>query len=292
MTERLSDISARIDGIRQLSAVVNAMRGIAAARAQQARSQLVAVDSYAATIALAIGRTLPLVPAGRPTAARRSARSALVLFCAEQGFAGAFSERVLDAVGKDLSTSELFLIGTRGNAIAAERGVRAAWDSPMPSHSLGVPRLADRISEALYTRFARGAIDRLDAVFSQWQPGHGVQIERRRLFPLDMSGFSRPTNTGVPILNLSPEPLLIGLTADYVHAELCKTALHAFAAENEARMEAMASAHGQIERQLSALQATQRIVRQEEITAEIIELAAGETASRSNYARPSAPKRV
>ena len=65
MTERLADISARIDGIRQLGAVVNAMRGIAAARAQQARSQLIAVDSYAATIAVAIGRTLALVPSGR-----------------------------------------------------------------------------------------------------------------------------------------------------------------------------------------------------------------------------------
>jgi F-type H+-transporting ATPase subunit gamma len=280
MSERLSDVTARIDGIRQLSAVVNAMRGIAAARAQQARSQLLAVDSYAATIALAIGRTFPMVPVGRSVAARRSARPALVVFCAEQGFAGAFSERVLDAIGRDIATSELFLIGTRGHAIAAERGIHATWSSPVPSHSLGVPKLADRISEALYTRFAGGAIDRLDAVFSHWQPGHGVHVERRRLFPLDMSGFSRPANAGSPTLNLPPELLLTELTADYVHAQLCKAALHAFAAENEARMEAMASAYGQIGRQLSTLQATQRIVRQEEITAEIIELAAGETASR------------
>jgi F-type H+-transporting ATPase subunit gamma len=43
----------------------------------------------------------------------------------------------------------------------------------------------------------------------------------------------------------------------------------------------MAAAHNQIERQLSALRARQQNVRQEEITAEIIELAAGETASRS-----------
>lgn len=290
MTERLSDISLRIDGIRQLSAVVNAMRGIAAARAQQARNQLLAVDSHAATIALAIGRTLPLVPAGRSGAARRSSRPALVLFCAEQGFAGAFSERVLDAVSKDLSTSELFLIGTRGNAIAAERGVHAAWTSPMPSHSPGVPKLADRISDALYTRFASGAVDRLDVVFSQWQPGRGILIERRRLFPLDISGFSRPMNAGAPILNLAPEPLLIELTADYVHAQLCRTALHAFSAENEARMETMASAHSQIERQLSALLAAQRIVRQEEITAEIIELAAGETANRLEYALKNGPR--
>ena len=164
----------------------------------------------------------------------------------------------------------------------------------MPSHSPGIPKLADRISEALYDRFANGTIDRLDAVFSRWQPGRGVLIERRRLFPLDTSGFSRPADANPPILNLEPEPLMIELTADYVHAQLCKTALHAFAAENEARMEAMASAHSQIERQLAALQATQRIVRQGEITAEIIELAAGETASRSrqiNSTRtPTAPR--
>jgi F-type H+-transporting ATPase subunit gamma len=96
-----------------------------------------------------------------------------------------------------------------------------------------------------------------------------------------MSSFAHPSNGGAPVLNLSPEPLLIELAAGYVHAQLCKTALHAFAAENEARMEAMASAHHQIEHQLTELQSAQRIVRQEEITAEIIELAAGETASRS-----------
>ncbi len=279
MTERLADISARIDGIRQLGTVVNAMRGIAAARAQQARSQLLAVDSYAATIAAAIGRTLALASPPRPLGAHKAARSALVLFCAEQGFAGAFSERVFDAAGADLATPDLFLIGSRGAALAIERGVAVAWKGAMPSHAAGMPKLADRITEALYAKIATQGIDRLDAVFSQWRPGSSVRIERRRLFPVDMSAFPQPSDASAPLLNLSAETVLSGLTADYMHAQLCNVALHAFAAENEARMEAMAAAHNQIERQLAALQATQRVVRQEEITAEIIELAAGETAA-------------
>ena len=281
MTERLADIGLRIDGVRQLGAVVNAMRGIAAARAQQARGQLVAVDSYAATIAAAIGRALALIPSGHPGAVRRSTRPALVLFCAEQGFAGAFSERVLDAVGADLATSELFLIGTRGAGIAAERGIAAGWKSAMPSHSPGIPKLADRIADALYARIATGEIGRLDAVFSQWKAGHGTHVERRHLLPLDMTQFPRPPGDNSPLLNLEPAALLNELAAEYLHAQLCNAALHAFAAENEARMEAMASARSQIERQLAELQATERRIRQEEITAEIIELAAGETASRS-----------
>ncbi len=62
MSDRLADIGARIDGVRQLGAVVNAMRGIAAARAQQARGQVLAVDSYAASIAADVGRALALAP--------------------------------------------------------------------------------------------------------------------------------------------------------------------------------------------------------------------------------------
>jgi F-type H+-transporting ATPase subunit gamma len=204
-----------------------------------------------------------------------------VLFCAEQGFAGAFSERIFDAVGADLATSDLFLIGARGSAVAAERGVLARWKSALPSHSDGVPKLADRVAEALYSRIATGEIDRLDAIFSEWQPGHGTHVNRRRLVPFDMAQFPHSPDANAPLLNLAPEALLSELTADYLHAQLCNAALHAFAAENEARMEAMTAARNQIERQLSGLRATQQHVRQEEITAEIIELAAGETASRA-----------
>lgn len=281
MTERLADIGAHITGIRQLGAVVNAMRGIAAARALQARGQLAAVDRYAATIAAVIARVLSLVPIAAPGATHRPGRLALALFCAEQGFAGAFSERVLDTVGPDLATSELFLVGTRGRVALAERGITAGWTSAFPSHSPGVPRLADDIVTALYTRIATGEIDRLDAVFCHWQPGHATHVERRHLFPFDTTAFPVPKDADAPLLNLEPVALLRTLTADYLHALLCEAALNGFAAENQARMEAMAAAHSQIERQLGVLQATERIMRQDQITEEIIELAAGETASRA-----------
>jgi F-type H+-transporting ATPase subunit gamma len=80
------------------------------------------------------------------------------------------------------------------------------------------------------------------------------------------------------LLNLTPKILLAGLTADYLHAQLCHAALHAFAAENEARIAAMAAARDQVARQLSDLRVSERMVRQEEITAEVIELAAGAAA--------------
>jgi len=281
MTERLAEIGSRVRGIRQLGSVVSAMRGIAAARAQQARGQIKAVEDYSAILAAAIGQAAPLVPADAPARLADPARLAIVLFCAEQGFAGAFSERVLDAAGPDLFTSRLFLVGTRGAALAAERRLTLAWSGAMPSQSAGIPRIADVIAEALYARVADGGITRLDTIFTLWRTGAAANVERRRLFPLDMAGFVEPAGGTVPLLNLAPLPLLGALTADYVHARLCEASLQAFASENEARMAAMASARTEIERKLDRLQGQARIVRQEEITAEIIELAAGDLAGQA-----------
>lgn len=279
MSERLADIDARIDAMRQLGAVVNAMRGIAAARAQQARSQLAAVDGYAAIIAAGIARMLaPLAPAWFE-AREGTAGRALVVFCAEQGFAGAFSERVLDAVAGDLSGAALFLVGTRGRTIAAERGLRPDWAQPMPAHTPGIPRLADGLAQALYGGVGSGGFERVDVVYGAWQPGRGIEVERHRLLPPDPSAFATETAGDVPLSNLDGDRLLADLIAENLHARLCNAALHAFAAENEARMEAMASAHEQIGRRLADLDATRRQVRQEDITAEIVELAAGERAN-------------
>jgi len=284
VTERLADVSARIAGIRQLGAVVNAMRGIAAARAQQARSQVVAVDRYAAAIGAAIGQALSLVTTSRPQQARDPGPPCLVLFCAEQGFAGAFSERVLDAAGPDLATASLFVAGTRGGVALAERGIKPGWTGVLPSHSPGLPRLATAIATALYERLAQGDVHRLDVIFCQWDPGHGVRLVRQALLPFDFTRFPASAHATAPLVYLRPEVLLQDLIVDYLHAQLCHAALHGFAAENEARMEAMAAAHTQTDRQLADLQAVQRRVRQEEITAEIIELAAGEAASRERSA--------
>jgi F-type H+-transporting ATPase subunit gamma len=58
--------------------------------------------------------------------------------------------------------------------------------------------------------------------------------------------------------------------------------MHAFEAENEARMMAMASAKTNIGTKLTGLSQRERQLRQEEITTEIVELATGAEASQSS----------
>ncbi|MFT3730519.1 MAG: FoF1 ATP synthase subunit gamma [Hyphomicrobium sp.] len=272
MSERLSDINAHITSIRELGSVVNAMRGIAGARAQQARGGVSAVKIYAESLAFAIGRMLALLPARDRS--ETGHRRIVVLFLAEQGFAGSFSRRLLDAAVDDLRQAEVFIVGTRGAMLSAERGLKPVWQGALPVHPASIPRFADRLVEELYRRIASGGVRRLEAWFSH------DGLEKRRLFPLGAESFSSAAAGDPPLLNLEPAKILASLTADYIHAQLCDAALNAFAAENEARMEAMASAYREIQKQLAGLQARSQIVRQEEITAEIIELGASRVGDR------------
>lgn len=278
MTERLADISARIDGILQLRAVVNAIRGIAAARASTARAEIKAVDSYAATIAVAISDTLCTA---RPfTSAmtfgdKADGITGLLVFCAEQGFAGAFSERLLDSIQDDLSATSLFLIGTRGQSIAAARGLDPVWSAPMSSHTLGIPRLADQIAKAIYRALGEGRFERMEIIHAGRVSGR-PQVLRQVLLPVDLSSLPPPGTTR-PLTQLPTDALINSLSQDYLHALVCKAALHAFAAENEARLEAMSITGSQITRELEEFRTKLRQIRQEAITAEIIELGTGTT---------------
>jgi F-type H+-transporting ATPase subunit gamma len=276
MTERLADVVAQIQNVRQLEAVVTAMRSIAASRAQQGRSLLAGIRAYADVISGAIGQALSLVPPdGPPPIQLQRGRPGLILFCAEQGFAGAFSERVLDALMSDLAGATIFLLGARGIAVAGERGIRLAWSAPMVTRAGAISSFANLIADALYERVADGTVTQVDVVFSRSRPGVGIEINRHSLLPIDLARFTRPVQNQPPLTTLAPWTLLERLASEYVYAQLCEAAMHAFAAENEARMMAMAAAKTNIESKLRGLSRREHQLRQEEITTEIVELAAG-----------------
>lgn len=278
MAERLADMTAQLKTVRQLASVVTAMRGIAASRAQQSRALLGGTEAYSQVIVRAIGQALALLPSGGPAgSAQRRASRGLILFCAEQGFAGPFSDRVFDAAGRDLERAVLFLVGTHGTARAIERGLTVTWSAPMAAQVDGVPGLADRLAEAVYGRIVAGSVTDIELIFSRSVsvPAGGVTVDRHSLFPVDLGGFPTPIDHEPPLTTLKPTVLLEHLVEEYVYAQLCQAAMHAFEAENDARMMAMAAAKTNIDARLEGLSRRERQLRQDEITAEIMELAAG-----------------
>lgn len=272
MTERLAEISARLGTVRQLEAVVGAMRGMAAARAQQSRNLLPAIRTYAEVAAQAMAQGLALLPeddAGPPSG---PGGTGLVAFCGEQGFAGAFTDRMLDTLEAQRGDACLFLIGSRGIARGAERDIHPVWSAPMASHVNGLSRLARGLGDAIDEALQDHGLSQVEMLLPDWSLQGGLQVERRSILPLDRQRFSRPRSGQPPLVNLPPAALVDGLAEEYLHAQLYEAVAIAFAAENEARVATMTSARTNIQRMLTDLAAQERQVRQDSITAEVIEL--------------------
>lgn len=278
MTARLQDVTARIGSVRELGGIVDSMRGLAAARVQQARRAAVGVETYAGTIQEALVRIAPMLPADRETPpSGQAGQTGAIVFCAEQGFAGLFSEHVLDALHDD-EKEHLFLIGTRGNAIARARGLIPQWTAPAVQTPASMPALADSITEEIGRQVICGSLARVSLIVCHAVGQEKATVLRQSLFPLDPALLEKTSpSEPLPLLNIAPEKLLTDLVADYIFSRLCLAALHSFGAENQARSERMTAAHHEITRQLKSLEQLQRTVRQEEITSEIIELVSGPT---------------
>jgi F-type H+-transporting ATPase subunit gamma len=282
MSGKLSEVEARIGTVHQLEAVITAMRGSAAARSREARGRLAGIRAYAAAIGGAIGEALALAPESgtQPREGRRFDRHAVIVLCAEQGFAGSFNERVLDVAERHLESeaAELLVVGNRGTMAAAERGLTCGWSAPMVAHADEVSLLASRITDALYSRLEKSLVARVTVIHAVPAPSAAIEIVERALLPFDFARFQVAARAVPPITTLPPERLLDQLAEEYVHAELCEEIMLSFAAENEARMRAMIAARGNVANKLEELVGSFRRLRQEEITGEIIELSAGITA--------------
>ena len=274
MSGRLAEVGQHLGTTRELGVVIGAMRGIAAARVQEARQRLDGVRAYAQTLGAAIGEALALLPEPqRPVPAHDAPGQALVLaLCAEQGFVGTFNERVLDAAQALLGPgAQLWLLGERGELGAGERGLAVDWSAPMAVHLDEVAGLAGRLAEALYARLGEGRARRVTLVHGQ--PGSTAALVRP-LLPFDYTRFAVARRAQAPYVTLAPAQLVAGLADEYLFAELCEALVLSFAAENEARMQAMVAAQGNVEERRNELLAEFRRVRQDEITEEIVELSA------------------
>lgn len=276
MSGRLGEVAAHLGTTRELGVVVSAMRSIAAARSLEARQRLGGVRAYAATLGTAIGEALALLPEPqRPAGTGDGAGQRLVLaLCAEQGFAGGYNERVLEVAAHELggAAAGLLLVGERGEMTAAQRGLKPEWTAPMMVHLDEVQALAGSIAEALYARLDGGRLMRVTVVHMLPGEAGRQEVAARLLLPFDYSRFPVAQRSQPPLVSLAPARLIAGLAEEYVYAELCEALVLAFAAENEARMQAMVVAQGNIEQRRGELQAEYRRVRQDEITDEIIEL--------------------
>jgi F-type H+-transporting ATPase subunit gamma len=288
---RLSEIQSHIASMDELLDIVGAMRSLAGMRVQESQRALPGIRSYADSMAAAIGSALLSMPQPIQIDLLEHGHRALILCMAEHGFVGGFNERMLEAARPTLKPTDLlFVLGSRGAALAFERGRKVAWTQPMATRLAGAPDAVNLLINELYKRIARGDVGRVEVMFGRYRQGAPSSIERRLLLPLDTRTLAAAKARQAPLHNLAPRRLFEKLMAEYVFALLTEAAVESIASENAARFAAMESAHENVGKKLAGLQENARQARQTEITAELLDLMTGAEAMQSSPHRHSRNK--
>jgi F-type H+-transporting ATPase subunit gamma len=273
---RLAEIEAHVASMGELLDIVGAMRSLASMRVQEAQHSLPGIRRYAETMAAAIGAALLLVPEDASAARSAPGRRALIVCTGEHGFVGAFNQHILDSTAAVRDPGDaLFLLGSRGAALAQEQGRPAVWTHPMATRPASVPETILRLTTELYRAVADGEVTRAEVIFARHRQGSPLAIERRGLFPVDRTAFAQTRSGAPPLHNLPPDALLEKLIADYVFALLTEAAVESIASENAARFAAMESAHDNVSKKLIQLRQDARQARQDEITTELLDIVTG-----------------
>ncbi|HSB23871.1 MAG TPA: F0F1 ATP synthase subunit gamma [Burkholderiaceae bacterium] len=280
MDPRELELQSRRATVSAFGDVVNAMRSVAAAREQRALAMIAGVDAYASTVAAAMAQARALMRSSpsRPEPARREP-SLWVLIGVEQGFNGGFAEQLLVAAPEAVN-GRVLLLGTHTLRLARARGCTPEWSAPMISHADAATATSDALHKALGKALGQrpaAAVEIVAAEVTTPDPGgdaRHVAVQRRRLLPLSWPQAAASTDP-LPLTHLPPARLIEELAFEYVAARLVRAVLHGHAAENLSRARAMAAARENVDRMVQTLDAQEHRLRQEAITEEIIELAAG-----------------
>jgi F-type H+-transporting ATPase subunit gamma len=241
---------------------------------QEARAALPGIRQYAEVMEGAIAATtgLPGLP-DREASTVGAASDVLIVVCSEHGFTGAFNESMLDRAESELKEGEeLGIIGRRGAMLAEERSLDVAWNFPMATHVGGVPAVTRRVAEHLAT------VSRARIVFGRYRRGRTFEVLALRILPLDPALLRRSEGRNPPLHHLEPQLLLERLAGEYLFAEITRAVMESVASENGARLRVMEAANHNMGDKLDLLRRQEHALRQQTITAELLDVVIGSEA--------------
>lgn len=265
--DQLPRLNARLATLAELRDIVRAMRAMAASATREGEAALPAVRRYSDVVEAAVLDGIDLVDNGAAETPGGEAKSRLLcLIGTEHGFVGNLNARLVrEAVRPD--SGRLFVVGRRAEAAAAEAGLRIDGVLPMTTHVRSIPLLARQVTERI-------AADEVRVAFARHGAETGIAIVERQVVPVARPP-RRKRSLNPPLHHLPPLELLRAFAGEYLMAEIARALTEAFVGENATRLRVLSAADRNIGEKIDALREQTRHLRQEAITAELLDIVTG-----------------
>ena len=261
----------------KLKDVVRTMKVLAAASIRQYEQAVLAVADYGRTVELGLKACLRrLMP---PTVSQGTGGQAAIVFGSDHGLCGRFNEVVADFAVQHLAAgSRLLAVGARIDLALQARGWFAEESFFAPGSVAGITFTVRQMLEKIENWRGEG-VERVD-LFYQRHSGQRLKPLVRRLLPLqaeELAELKRSPWPGrsLPDFSLEATELMAALVRQYLFISLYRACAEAQAAEYSQRLLAMQLAERNIDQRIEELTRTYHQLRQEKITAELLEIVSG-----------------
>jgi len=277
----LRELQRKLDSIRALQNVVNAMRSLAAVYVRRAETTLAATRPYGQVVNAAL--RLVLDKADLAAEEEPADRAALaVVFASDQGLAGPFNERVVQAAdsfrAERAGPVSFACIGRRGSALLALRGIEPLLWTRAPTSLEGITAEVTELAASIFDAYHKSGAEEVFFVFNAFESIGRFESRVRRIVPPVRDELEEPAGRAFsyePILTAPPMALLSHLVEEYFFIELYQGLLESHASENGARLAAMTAASSNVEERLAEIRGQYQLVRQDTITSELMDVVSG-----------------
>ena len=283
--EGIEGINARLRNIRAVEPILGAMRTISLGSWLAALKKRVLVLGYAE-------RLLALVPAlashlgasrsGRQTEKASPAPVAVIVIGSERGLCGAFNNTLVRHVEDELARIqanglvELHTLGTRVTRALQRLDYEIAWSRSLPMAALPSSDLAVELTQSWLARYEAHEIDAVYLVYNRYRDSSRYEPVTVRLIPPPVPTSAEGSHPWPPpYVDTDPIDLFVRTIVLWTTSELYRTLLDSAAAEHSARYRLMEGATQNSSRLIDELTLSLQAARQQAITAEMQELAAG-----------------
>jgi len=285
MTQTLETLSRRTATLTSIRGIVHTMKTMAAINAVPYEHAARSVESYHQTVLSGLRAFVAKTgPIAMPVVAQ--AARILVVFGSDHGLCGNYNEVLAERAVAEASKAEtgtrVLCVGARMNDTLSDRGFTPEVTFLPPASADGIGRLAGDIVARLDEIGGGDVHNRIAVALAFTRRAGTGQREPvvSPLLPLAPSLLSAPAKAGwqsrsLPDYTMRATPLLAALLRNHIFASIFHASAEAMVTENAARLALMQQAEQAVDDRLEEVGGQFRLVRQDEITNELMDIIIG-----------------
>lgn len=282
------ELRRKIQGADDLLSVVKTMKGLAAVNIRHFEHAVESLSEYSRTVELGLHIVLRSDHRrGVSVLEPAHDRLGVVVFGSDQGLCGQFNERIVDNMQSTLAQrpesrqqTSILAVGSRVAVLLDEAGQPAEAEQATPGGIAGISPLVQELLFHIERWRMREHIDRILIFHNRPQGTSSYTQHAEQLLPVDLEWLrslqnSRWPSRTLPAFTMEWDALFAALIRQHMFVVLYRACAESLAAENAARVASMQNAESNIEERLTELERAYQRQRQNQITAELLDIVSG-----------------